>query len=75
MAAFRLLHRLLMPRHPPVALNSLTKNYFVQARDVMLDISINIELRLILQLHCLAAMLYSPIELYEELFLKRRFYQ
>ena len=27
----RVLHRLLMPRHPPTALNSLTKNILVQA--------------------------------------------
>ncbi len=27
----RVLHRLLMPRHPPVALNSLTKKNLIQA--------------------------------------------
>jgi hypothetical protein len=30
-AGIRVLHRLLMPRHPPAALNSLTKKKFVQA--------------------------------------------
>ena len=28
---FRVLHRLLMPRHPPIALNSLTKNILVSS--------------------------------------------
>jgi hypothetical protein len=33
----RVLHRLLMPRHPPVALNSLTKKNLLQAVSLSYD--------------------------------------
>jgi hypothetical protein len=36
-AGMRVLHRLLMPRHPPVALICLTKKKFVQAVSLSYD--------------------------------------
>ena len=34
---FRVLHRLLMPRHPPIALNSLTKNLSLKQLSMSYD--------------------------------------
>jgi hypothetical protein len=34
---FRVLHRLLMPRHPPIALNSLTKNFSLKQLSMSYD--------------------------------------
>src|SRR5665647_9084 len=56
-AGLRVLHRLLIPRHPPAALTSLTKNYFDHK---LYKISYNIE-RLTVSLRQLNIYPQAPI--------------
>ena len=67
-AGIRVLHRLLMPRHPPAALNSLTKNICVKAVIIM-SYLIQIFIRLTSKLRLAVLTLF----LFEEDLLKRRF--
>lgn len=64
---YRVLHRLLMPRHPPAALNNLTLK-IVQAYELRFH-------TVVLAHDCVVAIFFRWILLHFEEFLKRRFYQ